>query len=102
MSAIEALSVYGLSGKTALVTGAGSGIGRATAELFAEVGGRVLLVDIVESDVREAAEAVGAPWAVCDISDEAQVWPPSKRRGGCSEGWTCWPMSPPIVARPIR
>ena len=73
MSASEALSFYGLEGKTAIVTGAGSGIGRATATLFTQVGARVLFVDIVEGAVREAAEATGSPWAVCDISDEAQV-----------------------------
>lgn len=73
MPASEALSIYGLEGKTAIVTGAGSGIGRATATLFTEVGARVLFVDIVEDAVREAAEACGSPWAVCDIADEAQV-----------------------------
>lgn len=69
----EALSFFGLSGKTAIVTGAGSGIGRATATLFTQVGARVLFVDIAEEAVREAAEAAGSPHAVCDIADEAQV-----------------------------
>jgi len=69
----ETLSVYGLEGKTAIVTGAGSGIGKATATLFTEVGARVFFVDVVEDAVREAAEATGSPFAVCDISDEAQV-----------------------------
>lgn len=73
MSSINALSAYGLDDKAAIVTGAGSGIGRATATLFAEVGARVLFVDIVEDAVREAAEAVGQPWATCDIADETQV-----------------------------
>lgn len=73
MSSSSALSVFGLEGKTAIVTGAGSGIGRATAALFADVGARVLFVDVVEDAVREAAEAAGASYAVCDIADEAQV-----------------------------
>lgn len=73
MSLPSALSSFGLEGKTAIVTGAGSGIGRATATLFTEVGARVLFVDVVEDAVREAAAAVGADYAVCDISDEAQV-----------------------------
>ena len=73
MSEQNSLAAFGLAGKTAIVTGAGSGIGRATATLFAEVGARVLFVDIVEDAVRDAAEAAGCPWAVCDIADENQV-----------------------------
>lgn len=69
----ETLAAFGLAGKRAIVTGAGSGIGRATASLFAEVGAQVIFVDVVEEAAREAAEAAGADWAVCDISDEAQV-----------------------------
>jgi len=45
-----------LKGKAILVTGAGSGIGRASAELFAEEGGRIVVADIVGP----AAEAVAA------------------------------------------
>lgn len=46
-----------LEGKTAIITGAGRGIGRATAELFAQNGARVVLSDI---DPVPAEEAVGA------------------------------------------
>lgn len=68
----QALSIFGLQGKTAIVTGAASGIGRATATLFRDVGARVLFVD-VEPAVREMAEAAGSEHAVCDIADEGQV-----------------------------
>ena len=73
MSSNDVLQVFGLAGKTAIVTGAGSGIGRATATLFAQAGARALFVDIDEAAVREAADGAGAAWALCDISDEAQV-----------------------------
>lgn len=73
MTIPAALSAYGLEGKTAIVTGAASGIGRATATLFTQVGARVLFVDIEETPLREAAEEAGSPYALCDISDEAQV-----------------------------
>ena len=46
----------GLEGKTAVITGAASGIGRATAEKFAAAGAHVLLGDIAA----EAGEAVAA------------------------------------------
>src|SRR5258708_13186975 len=46
-----------LQGKTAIITGAGRGIGRAAAELFASHGANVVLSDI---DPTPAEEAVGA------------------------------------------
>lgn len=49
-----------LSNKVALITGAGAGIGRATALLFAAEGASVALADRNEQTVREAAEEVMA------------------------------------------
>jgi NAD(P)-dependent dehydrogenase (short-subunit alcohol dehydrogenase family) len=49
-----------LKGRVALITGAGSGIGRATAQLFAEHGARVVVADIHESGARETAERIRA------------------------------------------
>lgn len=51
--------VLGLEGKTAVVTGAASGIGRATAELFVRVGARVVMAD-VNDDVDRVAAALGS------------------------------------------
>jgi NAD(P)-dependent dehydrogenase (short-subunit alcohol dehydrogenase family) len=66
------------SGKVALVTGAASGMGLATARAFAEAGAAVVLADFKEDAVKAAAEKLAAAGhkalAVrCDVSDDAQV-----------------------------
>ncbi|AXF55386.1 SDR family NAD(P)-dependent oxidoreductase [Salicibibacter kimchii] len=47
-----------LEGKTAIVTGAGSGIGRATAKEFAKEGAEVVVADINEESGKETAEDI--------------------------------------------
>ncbi len=73
MSIPDALNVFGLAGKTAMVTGAASGIGRATAGLFADVGARVLLVDLDVEAAKAAAAELNSDSAACDISEAEQV-----------------------------
>jgi 3-oxoacyl-[acyl-carrier protein] reductase len=50
-------------GKTIVITGAASGIGRATAEIFAREGANVVCADINEDGAKEAVEAVNAAGA---------------------------------------
>ncbi|NGO07996.1 glucose 1-dehydrogenase [Streptomyces sp. HC44] len=70
--------VYDFTGKVALVTGAGSGMGLATARAFAESGAAVALVDLDESALKAAAGELTdsghqALALTCDVSDEDQV-----------------------------
>lgn len=62
-----------LAGKTALITGAASGVGRATAELFAAEGARVWLTDLNAAAGEAAAAAIGgsARFLRHDVADEA-------------------------------
>jgi NAD(P)-dependent dehydrogenase (short-subunit alcohol dehydrogenase family) len=67
-----------LDGKVAVITGAGSGIGRVAASLFAAEGARVVVADVIGDQADAAvAEIVGgggtATPVVVDVSDESQV-----------------------------
>src|SRR5258708_4560002 len=67
-----------LTGRSALITGAGSGIGGATAELFAREGADVIAADVNESSAVTTADriredgGVAVPFAA-NVSDEKQV-----------------------------
>lgn len=62
-----------LSGKTAIVTGAGSGFGAGIAAKFVAEGARVLVADINADAASAVATAIGAqPWAV-DVADNTSV-----------------------------
>jgi NAD(P)-dependent dehydrogenase (short-subunit alcohol dehydrogenase family) len=67
-----------LKGKTAVITGAGAGIGRATAELFAEEGAAVVIAERDVSTGRDAEEHIKkaggrALFVRTDVSDEPSV-----------------------------
>ncbi len=61
-----------IEGKACIVTGAASGIGRATAERFAEEGGQVLCVDLDGDGVRNAVEGIRASGGTAE-AQEADV-----------------------------
>lgn len=52
--------MFGLNGKTALVTGGASGLGRAIAQGFVAAGARVAIAGDREDDLRKAADEIGA------------------------------------------
>jgi NAD(P)-dependent dehydrogenase (short-subunit alcohol dehydrogenase family) len=62
-----------LQDRRVLITGAGSGIGKATAELFAREGARVALLDIDKDAIVEQAEALGGVAVAADVRDEQGV-----------------------------
>lgn len=61
-----------LEGRRILVTGAASGIGKATAALFTREGARVALVDR-DASVHEDAAKLGTVGFVCDVANETSV-----------------------------
>ncbi len=62
-----------LTGRTALVTGGGSGIGRACAEALSQRGAKLLVLDRDESTAAEVAEQVRGTPVVADLSDPGVV-----------------------------
>jgi len=67
-----------LAGKIAIITGAASGMGKVTAELFAAEGASVALADIADDAGREAVSAITgaggeADYWHLDVSDEQQI-----------------------------
>ncbi|HWE90047.1 MAG TPA: SDR family NAD(P)-dependent oxidoreductase [Pseudonocardiaceae bacterium] len=65
--------MFRLDGRSALVTGAGSGIGAAVATAFAEAGAAVLVTDIDEQAAKATAERIGgkAEYSALDVRDRA-------------------------------
>lgn len=67
-----------LEGKSAVITGAGSGVGRASALLFASEGAKVVCADVMEDWAKETVRLVEeqggtAVAASCDVTKEADV-----------------------------
>ena len=67
-----------LANRAAIVTGAGSGIGAASAIMFAKEGAKVMVLDIDDQKGHEVVDAIRnqggtAHYAHCDVSKEAEV-----------------------------
>jgi NAD(P)-dependent dehydrogenase (short-subunit alcohol dehydrogenase family) len=88
-----------LNGKTAIVTGAGSGIGQATAELLARRGVSVVVADINEAAGQRVVQSLRddglkVAGVTVDVSDEAQSGRWSTRPSASSAGSTSSTTTP--------
>lgn len=84
MSAETASALFSLQGKTALVTGGSSGIGRCIARALAGAGASVVLVARRAEELEAAADGIAseggrARFVVCDLADRAQIAPCAAR-----------------------
>jgi 2-keto-3-deoxy-L-fuconate dehydrogenase len=67
-------TAFRLDGKTALITGGASGIGEATARVFAAAGAAVVIVDVNRERAEGlAGELPGSRALICDITEEEDV-----------------------------
>lgn len=69
---------FRLDGKVAVITGAGSGIGRAIAQRFAQQGAAIRILDLDEKAANATAQAIAASGGDakvygCDVSDQART-----------------------------
>ncbi len=62
-----------LNGAAAVISGAASGLGAATARELARIGATVVLADLNEEAGKALAEEIGGVFVKCDVTDEQQV-----------------------------
>ena len=91
-------------GKVCLVTGAGSGIGRATATAFAQLGGKVVVSDVNGTSAEEVTGEITASGGtaiaiVADMARRADIDAMVARTVRHSAGWTCCTTTPSVCRR---
>ena len=61
-----------LAGKVAIISGAASGMGAATARMFAQEGAKVVIADRLEHEGKQMAESIGAAahFVPLDVTEE--------------------------------
>ena len=67
-----------VEGKVALITGAGSGMGKATAYVFAEAGAKVVVSDINDKPINEVANEISSSEGTClqqtlDVTNQENI-----------------------------
>jgi len=62
-----------IADRVAIITGGGSGIGRATAELFAQEGAKVVIGDLSSSEGEQVAKSIGGLFVATDVREAKAV-----------------------------
>jgi len=62
-----------LANRVAIITGGASGIGKATAELFAEHGAKVVIGDLPNSEGEQVAKSIGGTFVATDVREAKAV-----------------------------
>ncbi|MGI6869772.1 SDR family NAD(P)-dependent oxidoreductase [Amycolatopsis sp. 3B14] len=80
--------MFRLDDRSALVTGAGGGIGAAVARAFAAAGARVLVTDIDEQAAKATADSIGdaAEYRALDVRDSAAAAEAAKQAAALADG----------------
>jgi len=89
-----------VNGLSAIVTGAGSGLGEVTARALAAAGAKVAVFDMAEDAANKVASDIGGVACICDVSDgpstEAAVAKAKEAHGAARIVVQCAGIAPPV------